>query len=127
MLKVNKYQNIDEVEREAKKDYIDRHSPFIYCLDHADKGKKFPVKIVVGNEYSHPDDFDHYIASVSLYDGQTLVAKADFFAGATLGGEKGQVEVDFNIIPKKNMKLTAQAYCTKHGIWESDTFNVEVN
>ena len=29
MPKVNVYENIDNVEREAKKDLIDRHSPFI--------------------------------------------------------------------------------------------------
>mgnify|MGYP000076606948 CR=1 FL=1 len=35
MPKINKYVDIDTVEREAKKDLIDRHSPFIHCADTA--------------------------------------------------------------------------------------------
>ena len=31
MPKINRYVDIDSVEREARKDYIDRHSPFITC------------------------------------------------------------------------------------------------
>jgi superoxide reductase len=124
---INKYQNIDEVERESRKDYIDRHSPFVHCQNNAKKGEKFAVTVKVGNEYSHPDDFDHYIANISLFNGETLLARADFVAGATLGGEKSQVETTFNVIPTgKKLKLTAQAYCTKHGVWESDEVVVEV-
>ncbi|HIP18915.1 MAG TPA: dethiobiotin synthase, partial [Sulfurovum sp.] len=33
MPKINKYVDISEVDREAKKDLIDRHSPFISCAD----------------------------------------------------------------------------------------------
>jgi superoxide reductase len=126
MPKINKYQNIDEVEREAKKDYIDRHSPFIYCNDTAKMGEKFAITVKVGNEYTHPDDFDHYIANIALYNGETLLARADFVAG-TLGNEKSQVEVVFNIIPKtKKLNLVAHAYCTKHGLWESEVVEVKV-
>jgi len=125
MPKINRYVDIDTVEREAKKDYIDRHSPFIHCAEKAEKGKKFPVTVRVGDKYDHPDDFDHFIANIALYSGETLLARADFPPG-TLGGEKSQVEVVFYIIPKKRLNLVAQAYCTKHGIWESDPVVVEV-
>jgi superoxide reductase len=125
MATINKYQNIDEIEREAKKDYIDRHSPFVHCAEAATAGEKFKVTVKVGNEYTHPDDFDHYISYVQLFDGETMLAQATFVAGA-LGNQKSQVEVDFNIIPTKKMKLTAFAYCTKHGIWESDPVEVAI-
>jgi len=123
---INKYQNIDEVEREAKKDYIDRHSPFIHCEAKAKVGEKFAVKVKVGNEYTHPDDFDHYIAYVQLWNGETLLGQTTFTPG-TLANQKSQVEVDFYIIPTKKMKLTAMAYCTKHGLWESDAVEVEID
>ena len=126
MPKINRYQDISQIDREAKKDYIDRHSPFIHCEDTAKAGEKFKVKVKVGNEYSHPDDFDHYIAYVQLWDGERLLGQATFTPG-TLGNEKSQVEVDFYIIPKKNLKLTAMAYCTKHGLWESEVKEVAVN
>jgi len=128
MPKINRYVDIDTVEREAKKDYIDRHSPFIHCDSSAKNGEKFSVTVRVGNEYTHPDDFDHYIANVALYNGETLLARADFVAG-TLGGQdkKGNVEVVFNIVPtSKKLKLVAHAYCTKHGVWESDPVEVTV-
>ncbi|MEO1941387.1 MAG: dethiobiotin synthase, partial [Campylobacterales bacterium] len=31
MPKINRYQDISQIDKEAKKDYIDRHSPFIHC------------------------------------------------------------------------------------------------
>jgi len=125
MPKINRYQDISQIDKEAKKDYIDRHSPFIHCEDTAKAGEKFKVKVKVGNEYSHPDDFDHYIAYVQLWDGDRLLGQATFTPG-TLANEKSQVEVDFYIIPKKDLKLTAMAYCTKHGLWESEVKEVKV-
>ena len=126
MPKINKYTNIDAVEREAKKDLIDRHSPFISCNDTAIAGEPFEVTVKMGNEYTHPDDFDHYIAYVQLWDGETLLGQATFTPG-TLGNQKEHVEVDFYIIPTKNkLKLTAMSYCTKHGLWESEVKEVNV-
>ena len=43
MPKINRYVDIDTVEREAKKDYIDRHSPFVHCEKSAKAGEKFVV------------------------------------------------------------------------------------
>jgi superoxide reductase len=124
---INRYVDIDTVEREAKKDYIDRHSPFIHCDSTAKKGEPFAVTVKMGEEYTHPDDFDHYIASIALYNGETLLAKAEFMAGA-LGNEKGHQTVTFNIVPTgKKLNLVAQAYCTKHGIWENEPVVVEVS
>ncbi len=126
MPKINRYVDIDTVEREAKKDYIDRHSPFIHCASSAKKGESFEVTVRMGEEYTHPDDFDHYIASIALYNGDVLLAKAEFMAGA-LGNEKGHQRVTFNIVPTTNkLNLVAQAYCTKHGIWENEPVVVEV-
>ena len=126
MPKINKYVDINEVERESRKDYIDRHSPFIHCAETAKKGEKFAVTVKMGNEYAHPDDLDHYIANMALYNGETLLARADFVAG-TLGFEKGHVEVTFNIVPTKSkLTLVAHAYCTLHGVWESTPVKVVV-
>ena len=126
MPKINRYVDIDTVEREAKKDYIDRHSPFIHCANSAKKGESFEVTVKMGEEYTHPDDFDHYISSIALFNGDVLLAKAEFMAGA-LGNEKGHQTVTFNIVPTTSkLNLVAQAYCTKHGIWENEPVVVEV-
>lgn len=128
MPKINHYTDISEVDREAKKDYIDRHSPFVHCGSNAKKGEKFPVTVKVGNEYSHPDDPDHFIESIQLYNGETLLGEARFLSG-TLGGQgnKSNLEVTFNVIPSGSLNFTAHAYCTKHGIWESDPVSVDVS
>lgn len=125
-MKINQYEDISTVEREAKKDYIDRHSPFIHCEKTAVKNEKFKVKVKVGNEYKHPDDFDHYIIYVQLWDREKMLTQTDFVAGV-LGNEAGQIETDFYIVPTKSLKLTATAYCSKHGLWQSDVVEVEVN
>ncbi len=124
-MKINKYEDISQIDREAKKDYIDRHSAFVHCAAEAKKGEKFTVKVQVGDEYAHPDDFDHYISYVQLWNGETFLTEAHFTPGV-LGNMAGQVEVDFHIVPLKNMKLTAMAYCTKHGLWQSDEVLVSV-
>lgn len=124
-MKINRYQDISEIERESKKDYIDRHSAFVHCEATAKKGENFKVKVKVGDAYKHPDDFDHYIAWVQLWNGETQLAQATMNSGA-LGSIPNQLEVDFYIMPTKKMKLTAHAYCTKHGLWQSDEVMVEV-
>ncbi len=124
-MKINRYVDISTIDREAKKDYIDRHSPFIHCEPKAKAGEKFKVKVKLVDEYPHPDDFDHYIAWVQLWNGENMLAQAHFTPGV-LGNEAGHVEVDFYIVPKRNMKLVAQAFCTKHGLWQSDEVQVEV-
>jgi len=126
MPKVNVYENIDNVEREAKKDLIDRHSPFITVIGDAKKGETLKVNVKMGNEYTHPDDFDHYIESITLFNGDTKLAMATFVPG-TLGNEKSHAEVTFTIRPMgKKLNLVAHGYCTKHGIWESTAAVVEV-
>ena len=124
-MKINRYVDISTIDREAKKDYIDRHSAFVHCESNAVVGEKFAVKVKVGDEYAHPDDFDHYIAYVQLWNGEFMLGHASFAPG-TLGNAPGHVEVDFHIVPTKNMKLTAMAFCTKHGLWQSEEVVVEV-
>ena len=126
MPKINVYENIDNVEREAKKDLIDRHSPFITVEGEAKKGETLKVNVKMGNEYTHPDDFDHFIESITLFNGETKLAMASFVPG-TLGNEKSHCEVTFTIRPMgKKLNLVAHGYCTKHGIWESTAVVVEV-
>ncbi len=124
-MKINRYEDISQIEREAKRDYIDRHSAFVHCDASAVKGEKFKVKVKVGEEYKHPDDFDHYISYVQLWDGEKMLAQTTLSAG-TMGSSPSQVEVDFYIVPARSLKLMAHAFCTKHGLWQSNEVAVEV-
>jgi superoxide reductase len=127
MPKINRYSElIQTAKSEAKVDYVDRHSPFVYVEGEAVKGQKLKVKVRVGKDYAHPMDFDHYIAYVQLWDGNTLLGHVQI-QPEMLGNQKEQVEVDFYIVPmKKKLQLHAMSYCTKHGLWESDIVEVEV-
>ncbi len=124
-MKINRYVDISTIDREAKKDYIDRHSPFIHCEGTAKKGEKFKVTVKMGDEYMHPDDFDHFIEYIQLWNGEAMLGTAYFTAGA-MGNQPAHAQVDFHIVPQRNMKLTAMAYCTKHGLWQSNEIEVEV-
>jgi len=126
MPKINRYVDISTLDKEQKKDYIDRHSPFVHCEKTAKTGAKFKVKVKMGEQFMHPDDFDHYIRYVQLWDGEAMLAEANFTAGA-LGNKPNNLEVDFYIVASKKMKLTAMSFCTKHGLWQSDEVEVAVN
>ena len=125
MLEIIKYTDLESIDNETKRTYNDKHTPFIFCEEKAKKGEKFKVKIIVGNNVSHPDDFDHYIKFVQLWDGNTFLAEAHFPPGV-LANAPNKVEVDFYIVPKNKLKLTALEYCTKHGLWQSPEVVVEV-
>ncbi len=113
------------LEKEVHKDYFDRHSPIIICDNSVKEGEKFLVKVRVGNEYVHPDDGDHFIGYIQLWNRETLLAELKIFPGS-MGNHPGHPEVDFFIVPKVSMNLTAMSYCTKHGLWQSESKEVSV-
>jgi superoxide reductase len=113
------------IDKEVQKDYFDRHSPVILCADSVNEGEKFQVKVRVGNAYVHPDDGDHFIGYIQLWNRETLLAEVKIFPGA-MGNKPGQVEIDFYIVPKVSLKLVAMSYCTKHGLWQSEPKEVAV-
>ena len=118
--------DITKEEKEVRKDYFDRHTPHVICESRAREGEKFRVKIRLGNEYTHPDDPDHYINYVQLWNRETFLAEAHFAPGA-LGNRKEHVEVDFYIVPGPvGMNLSALAACTKHGLWQSESREVAI-
>jgi superoxide reductase len=125
MPKIFKLIDITKLQKEAQKDYFDRHSPVIICDADANEGEKFKVKIRIGSEYNHPDDGDHFIGFIQLWNRETLLAEAKMFPG-TMGNTAGQPEIDFYIIPKISMNLTAMSYCTRHGLWQSEPKEVTV-
>jgi len=117
--------DINSLEKEIQKDYFDRHSPIIICDETAKEGEKFIIKVRVGNEFVHPDDGSHFIGFIQLWDRETLLAEARMYPG-TMGNKPGHAEVDFYIVPKVSMNLTAMSYCTKHGLWQSEPKAVKV-
>jgi superoxide reductase len=125
MPRVFKPVDISLEEKEVRKDYFDRHTPRILCEDNAKRGEKFRVKVMLGEHYTHPDDPDHFISYVQLWNRETLLAQVHFTPGM-FGNKSEHVEIDFYIVPQQTMNLAAMSVCTKHGLWQSDSKEISV-
>ena len=126
MPRIFKATEIEKEEKEVMRDYLDRHMPHVICSDSVKKGEKFKVKVRLGEEYPHPDDNDHYIGLMQLWNRETLLAEARYLAGV-YGHKPTHFEVDFYIVaPDVSMNLCAMAVCTKHGLWQSEDKSVKV-
>jgi len=119
MPRVFKATDIEKEEKEVMRDYLDRHMPHVICDDQVKKADKSKVKIKMGDEYPHPDDPDHYISVLQLWNRETLLAESRYTSGA-FGNKPTHVEVDFYLVaPDVSMNLSAMSVCTKHGLWQS--------
>ena len=126
MPRVFKATEIEREEKEVKKDYLDRHMPHVICESTVKRGEKFIVKVRMGEEYLHPDDADHFISVLQLWNRETLLAEARYTAGV-YGNKPAHFEIDFFIVaPEVSMNLSAMAVCTKHGLWQSEEHAVKV-
>jgi superoxide reductase len=126
MPRVFKATEIEKEEKEVKRDYLDRHMPHVFCSDTIKKGEKFEIKVKLGEEYPHPDDADHFISVIQLWNRETLLAEARYTAGV-YGNQPSHFEIDFYIVaPEVSMNLSAMAVCTKHGLWQSEDKLVKV-
>jgi superoxide reductase len=126
MPRLFKADDIDQEEKEIRKDYFDRHTPKIFCADEVLKGEKFQVKVRVGSQYTHPDEYNHFINYIQLWNRETLLAETRFLPG-TYGNKPNNPEVDFYIIaPDVSLNLTVMSLCTQHGLWLSEQKTVKV-
>jgi superoxide reductase len=126
MPRVFKATEIEREEKEIKRDYLDRHMPHVICPDEVKRGERFAVKVKLGEEYPHPDEHDHFISVIQLWNRETLLAEARYTAGV-YGNKPTHYEIDFYIVaPEVSMNLSAMSVCTKHGLWQSEDKAVKV-
>ena len=128
MPKIFTSESFSEQERESRKDFIDKHTPYVFCDGSPKKGYPLAVRVRVGKEHSHIDDFNHYISNITLFDGDRMLAKVELAACIVSADEhKGNAEVAFTIVPNKDVyHFNAQCYCTKHGLWQGDSLDIKV-
>ena len=117
--------DITKEEKEVRKDYFDRHTPRIICGKSAKRNQKFKVKVIIGEHFEHPDDPDHFISYIQLWNRETFMAEIHFTPG-TFGNQPAQVEADFYIVPKQTMNIAVMTVCTKHGLWQSESTEIRV-
>lgn len=102
----------------------EKHVPVIQ-VEEKTKGQPVVVNLSVGEEISHPNTFEHYIAWFKLFfqpEGGKFpveIANVDFKAH----GEEDlfteyRARVQFST--EKNGTLYAMSYCNIHGLWQSE-------
>ena len=52
-----------------------------FCEEVAKRGEKFRVKVKMGDQYNHPDDPDHYISYIQLWNRETFHCRSTFQSG----------------------------------------------
>jgi superoxide reductase len=107
--------------------YADKHSPVIICDPGATaiRNKPFNVKVRIGITIKHPNTPDHHFEYVQLWNLETLVGEVKL-QRASYGDQPVQIETDFIFIPKISLRLTAVAYCNKHGLWQSEEVFISI-
>ena len=117
----NEFENGSEKVRQ----YADKHSPDIICESTAERNKPFRVKVKIGKSVKHPNAPDHHYEYIQLWNLETLVGEIKL-QRASFGDLPVHIEAQFTIIPKPSLRLTALAYCNKHGLWQSEELFVPV-
>jgi superoxide reductase len=109
----------------AVKTYADKHTPVILCEAATPRGTLFCVKVRIGMEAAHPVTPAHHFTYVQLWNLETLVGEVRLEPKA-FHQSPLQVEVAFFLQPHVSLRLTALAYCNKHGLWRSEERFVKV-
>ena len=105
--------------------YADKHSPVIICEKEAKRNAPFKINVRIGISVKHPNTPDHHYEYIQLWNFEKLVGEVRLHR-ASFGDQPIQIEADFTLVPKVSMKLTAMAYCNKHGLWQSEEVPVRV-
>ena len=90
-----------------------KHLPVIDCPNSAKKGQKFTVTIEVGKLAPHPNEHEHHIDFIDLYEDRLYLSRWDFAAVQV------HPKVTCEIALGKSGKLRAFSSCNLHGVWES--------
>ncbi len=117
----NEFKNGSDKVRQ----YADKHSPVIICENNAKRDLPFRVKVIIGKSVKHPNAPDHHYEYIQLWNLETLVGEIKL-QRASFGDLPVHIEADFTVIPKTSLRLTALAYCNKHGLWQSEEIFVPV-
>ena len=117
----NEFENGSDKVRQ----YADKHSPIIICENNAKRDLPFRVKVKIGKSVKHPNAPDHHYEYIQLWNLETLVGEIKL-QRSSFGDLPVYIEADFTIIPKTSLRLTALAYCNRHGLWQSEELFVPV-
>jgi superoxide reductase len=110
---------------EKVRNYADKHTPVIICKTDAERNKPFKVTVRIGTKVKHPNAPDHHYEYIQLWNLETLIGEVKL-QRSNYGDNPVHIEQDFTVFPRVSMRLTALAYCNKHGLWRSEEVFVKV-
>lgn len=102
----------------------EKHVPVIHAPEMVKKGEVVELKVIVGEEISHPNTLEHYISWIKVYfqpEGAKFpieIGTYDFAAH----GEAGlftEPNVTFNFKVETSGTIFTTSYCNIHGLWEN--------
>lgn len=102
----------------------EKHVPVIHAAETIKKGEEVEVKVIIGEEIPHPNEFEHHIVWIKLYflaEGSKFpveIADFDFSAHGEMDlftSAKGQA----SFTTEKSGTIIATSYCNIHGLWEN--------
>ncbi len=102
----------------------EKHVPVIHAPETIKKGEEVEVKVIIGEEIPHPNEFEHHIVWIKLYflgEGSKFpveIADFDFSAHGEMDlftSAKGQA----SFTTEKSGTIIATSYCNIHGLWEN--------
>lgn len=102
----------------------EKHVPVIHAPESVKAGEEVELKVVIGEEISHPNTFEHYIAWIKVYyhpEGAKFpieIGNYDF----TAHGESDLLTEPYIVTRFKVNKpgtILASSYCNIHGLWEN--------
>lgn len=106
-LRIKKPMNLNNLNDLEKK-----HLPVITAPDSCYIGEAIRVSIEVGKLLAHPNDINHRIEYVDLYEDSLFLARIDFPIG-------NDPKIKIELAVKSKGLLRAVASCNEHGKWES--------
>ena len=102
----------------------EKHVPVIHAPETITLGQEVEVKVVIGEEIPHPNQFEHHIVWIKLYflaEGSKFPVEIGTY-NLSAHGEAGLFtpqNITSRFITEKSGTIIATSYCNIHGLWEN--------
>lgn len=102
----------------------EKHVPVIHAPEKVKAGEWVEVKVIIGEEISHPNTLEHYIGWVKVYfvvEGSKFPVEIGTYDFSAHGESDLYTEacVMTKFKTDKPGTIYATSYCNIHGIWEN--------
>ncbi len=102
----------------------EKHVPVIHAPETVKSGESVNVKVVIGEEISHPNTFEHHIAWIKVYfqpEGKKFPIEIGTFNFSAHGESELFTEANacLNFKAEESGTIYATSYCNIHGLWEN--------